>query len=335
MAYTRRLQKIGQSLFVSLPKTWIKRMQLDKGDSVMLVEQPDDSVVIHPGVKSESLKEIVLNVDVEESTRSLRRKITGAYVDGFDVIRLEAVEKFTNEQQDTIRETTEALFGLEIIEVTSNSITVQCLLAKILPIENTIQRIHSITKSMFSETISALKERNPKEVQGVTKRTQDVRRLSLVMHRLLRSLILFPVERTPEMKAIDSVDFLRVIDKITEVSGSVTKIAESVAMRAASFPDSVLDQLLAICAKILELYDLSMRSLMSKDVSLANNVLDEKLDPDFEDLWEILLREIVLMPEASGPILSHVPRILDHLEQIHLYTLEIAEAAIDRAEELT
>ena len=64
MPYTRKLQKIGESLFVSLPKMWIKRMQLNKGDLVMLIEQPDYSVVIHSGVKNESLKQIILDVDV-------------------------------------------------------------------------------------------------------------------------------------------------------------------------------------------------------------------------------------------------------------------------------
>ena len=333
MAYTRKLQKIGESLFVSLPKTWIERMQLNKGDLVMLVEQPDYSVVIHPGVKNESLKQIILNVDIEESTRSLRRRITGAYVDGFDIIKLRAVDKFTEEQQDVIREIIKALFGLEIIELTSNFITIQCLLTKTLPIESTMQRIHSIIKSMFSETISALKERNPKAVKGVIKRTQDVKRLSLVLHRLLRSLVLFPIERTPELKPIDSVDFLRVIDKIAEVSRIVKKIAESVVIWELSFPDSILEPLLVICVRILELYDWSMQALMSKDVPLANRVLDEKLELRIDDLGEIALKAEE-MGEISCPKFPHILRIIDNLKQMYVYSLEIAEIAIDRAEEL-
>jgi len=77
-----------------------------------------------------------------------------------------------------------------------------------------------------------------------------------------------------------------------------------------------------------------MQALMSKDVPLANRVLDEKLEPNFDDLWKILSKETILAPEISGPILSHIPRIIDSLEQIHVYALEIAEIAIDRAEEL-
>jgi len=334
MPYTRKLQKIGESLFVSLPKIWIKRMQLDKGDLVMLIEQPDYSVVIHPGVKNESLKQIILDVDVEESKWSIRRRVTGAYVDGFDVIKLRAVDRFTEEQQDVIRETIAALFGLEIIELTSNSVTIQCLLAKRLPIESTMQRLHNIIKSMFSETVIALRERNPEAVKGVIKRTEDVRRLTLVLHRLLRSVLLFPIERTPEMKPIDSVDFLRVIDKIAEVSRSIKKIGESVARWELSFPDSILEPLLVICAKILELYDFSMQALMSKDVPLANRVLDEKMEPRIDELWETVL-EAEEKAEISGPTFSYTLRIVDNLKQMCGYSLEIAEIAIDRAEELS
>lgn len=334
MSYTRKLQKIGESLFVSLPKSWVERMQLNQGDIIALVEQPDGSLILYPEFRKETLNQITLNVDAKETTRSLKRRITGTYVDGFDVIKLKAVDNFTGEQQDAIREITDALFGLEIVEVTSNMITIQCLLTKTLPIEKTIQRIHSTIRSMFSETILALKERNPEAAKGVIKRTHDIKRLSLVVHRLLRSLILFPTERPSEMKPIDSVDFLRVIDKITEVSGAVKKIAESVITEGQTFPNSILDSLLKTSNKVLELYDWSMQALMSKDLELANRVLDEKPKLNFDDLWELLQKEEKKM-KISGPAFSHIHRIIDNFKQIYLYALEISEIAIDRAEELS
>ena len=333
MAYTRKLQKIGESLFVSLPKTWTERMQLNKGDSIVLIEQPD-SVVIHPrvGLKSDKIKQIILDVDIEESIRSLKRRITGAYVDGFDVIKLRAVDKFTVEQRDIIRERTKSLFGLEIIEIKSDLIGIQCLMTKMLPIESTIQKVHGIIKPMFSEVISALRDRNPKAVKSVIERTQDVHRLSLVLHRLLRSVILFPTERTLELKPIDSVDFLRVVNKITEVSTSMKKIVESVAMWDPLSPDSILESLLVIFDEILESYEWSMQALMSKNVPLANRTLDKKLDLKFDALWESLINAEENV-EISAPTFSHIHRIIDNLKQIHTYTLETAEIAIDRAEE--
>lgn len=331
MSYTRKIQRIGQSLFVSLPKDWVERVQISQGDVATLIEQPDGSVAVYPEIKKEALKETSLDVDINESKRSLRRRIIGAYVDGFDLIKLRAAERLTTQQQDIIREITESLFGLEIIEVTSDSIAIQCLLAKTLPIEKTIHRIHNMIKSMFGEAISALRERNSKAAESAIKRTHDVKRLSLVVHRLLRSPLLFPTEREPEMKPIDIVDFLRVIDKTTEISGSVEKIAESVITPEQPFPGFVLEPLLKACAKVLQLYDWSMQALMSSDVPLANRVLDEKVELNVDDFWQIVKAEKM---EPSGPMFSYVHRIIDSLKQIHTYSLEIAEIAIDRAEEL-
>jgi len=303
-------------------------MQLNQGNTVELVERQDGSIAVYPGIK-ETVEQTTLHVNLNEPTRSVRRRVTGAYVDGFDVIKLKGEDKFTDEQQDVIRETAEVLFGLEIVEVTSNLVTIQCLLTKTLPIERTIQRIHSIIKSMFNETFSALKERNTKAVKGIIKRTSDVKRLSLVIHRLLRSSTLFSTKRIPETKPIDTVDFLRVIDKITEVSRSVRKIAESVSILEQPFSDSVLEPLLKTYTQVLSIYDSSIQALMFNDASLANSVLDEKLD--FDSLWNLLLKlEGKTIP---APAFSCVHRIADNLKQIYVYALEIAEIAIDRAEE--
>lgn len=333
MTYARKIQKIGESLFVSLPKKWVEQVHLNQGNVATLVEQPDGSVAVYPEIKKDVLKQISLPVKVNESKRSLRRRIVGAYVDGFDVIVLRAGDKLSNKQQDIIREITETLFGLEIIEVTSHFITVQCLLTKTLPIDKTILRIHNMMKSMFSETISALKERNSDAARSAIKTTHDIKRLSLVVHRLLRSLILFPTEREPEMKPIDSVDFLRVIDKTTEISASVKEIAESVIVWDSAFPDFILEPLLKACAKVLQLYDWCMEALMSSDIALANRVLDEKLELHFDDLWELVkMKEKI---EISGPMFSSMHRIVGSLRQTYAYALEIAEIAIDRAEELS
>jgi len=333
LSSSRKLQKIGASLFISLPKTWAKRMQLNQGNALELVEQPDGSLVLYPEVKGHSMEQATLNVDASESIRSLRRKITGVYVDGFDVIELRSEGRFSDEQQDAIRDIADGLFGLEITEVASDRIAIQCLLTRTLPIEETIQRVHVMIDSMLSETFSALERKDAKAAKSVIKRMRDVNRLSLVMHRLLRSQILFPTKRIPEAKPIDTVDFLRVLDKITEVSGSVRKIIESASeISDEPPPDSILNPLLEICFKVKEIYSSSIQALMSIDEPLANRVLDEKLEMDFDGLWGLIM-EAEEKVHISISTFSHLHRIIDNLKQIHNYALEIAEIAIDRAEE--
>ena len=332
MSETRKLQRIGgNTLYVSLPKRWTNKMQLKQGDKVTLIPQPDDSMYIHPTAKQKRPREIILEINAKDSRQSLKRGITAAYVDGFDIIKLKAEERLTEEQQDIIREIIDHLFGLELIEVTGNTITIQCLLKQTLPIEKTIQRIHNMILSMFSETISALKEQDVNLVKGLTRRMHDVKRLSLVTHRLLRSMILFPRSaEQSKISLIDCADYLTILHKIAEIADNVNKISESVmTLGEQALPKSILEPLSQTCIPIQDLYDQSIRALLSKDIPLANRVLDSKLT--LENLWK-LCREADEKSEISSLALSYAYLLIDNLKQIQQYAAEIAEIAIDRAE---
>jgi phosphate uptake regulator len=332
MSETRKLQRIGgNTLYVSLPKRWTNRMQLKQGDKVTLTPQLDGSMSIYPTAKKEKSRDIILEINANDSRQSLKRGITAAYVDGFDVIKLKASERLTEEQQNVAREIIDHMFGLELIEVTGNTMTIQCLLKQDLPIEKTILRIHNVILSMFSETISALEEQDINSVKGLTRRMHDIKRLSLVTNRLLRSLILFPRSaEQKEVSLIDSVDYLRVLHIIAEIAENVNKISESsLALSEQTLPMSILKPLSQTCVPVQDLYDQSIQALLSKDISLANRVLDSKLTLD--NLWN-LCREADEKSEISSLALSHAYLLIDNLKQIQQYTIEIAEIAIDRAE---
>jgi phosphate uptake regulator len=332
MSYTRKIQKIGKSFFISLPKSWIERNSLDRGDTVTLTENQDGTISLHGEPRRRELREITLVVEKDEPIRSLRRRLTGAYVDGFDLIRLRAEGEFSDKQQDAIREITEGLFGLEIVELSSDQIIIQCLLTKALQIESMITGVHNTIKSMFSDATLALKTGSPVKAQAVIRRTRYVKRLSLMVHRMLRSLIAFPDEGAEGINPIDGVDFLRVVERITEISGSVRRIAESVLMWKDGGNDFLREKLADLCGEVLRLYDGSVQALMRRDVRLANHVIDGTMELEFSKFWNYLLG-----PEGRPPVSASafpfLHRIIDNLERISIYTVEIAEIAIDHAEE--
>jgi phosphate uptake regulator len=332
MSETRKLQRIGgNTLYVSIPKRWANKMQLKQGDKVTLVPQLDDSMHIYPATRKEGPREITLEIKAKDSRQSLKRGVRAAYVDGFDIIRLKTEERFTEAQQDIVREIVDNMFGLEIIEVTGNRITIQCLLKQDLPIEKTVQRIHNVILSMCSETVSALKEQDINLVKGLTRRMHDVKRLSLVTNRLLRSLIIFPSSADQrEVSLIDCVDYLRILHIIAEIADNVNRISESViALGKQALPKSILEPLWQESIHIQDLYDQSIRALLSKDIQLANSILDSELS--LENLWNLCI-EADEKTEISGLTISYAYLIIDNLKQIKQYSVEIAEIAIDRAE---
>jgi len=330
MVQTRRVQEIGKSLYISLPRNWTKQMQLKRGDVVTLIPQQDGSISVYPEVKEEGPRQIILDIN-EESEQSLRRRITGAYVDGFDIIQLRAENRFTDKQHDIIREITEELFGLEVVDAASNVVTIECLLKPTLPIEKTIHRIHNIVKSMFDETVSALKEQDTSLATGVARRIRDINRLSFVIYRALRSLILSPRSAgRKELSLIDSVDYLRVLHRIAGTAYSIKNTSESIVeMGERALPTSISEPLCETCVLTQKLYDWAIQALVSKDIHLANRVLDVK--PDFEKLWNLCLKSNK-NSEISSLTFSYAHRVIDSLSQMYTHAVEIAEIAIDRAE---
>ena len=331
MSETRKIQKIGNTLYISIPKSWSDQLHLKHGEKVTLFTQQDGSISIYPKTEDTHRREITLNVNSKSSTQSLKRGIIAAYLDGFDAILLKTETTFTENQHETIRETISSLFGLELIEVTGNTMLIVCLLKQTMPVTKTITRIHNVIMLMFGETVSAIETQNLDLIKGLARRTCDIKRLFLVTNRLLRSAILFPKpSETDDISLIDCVDYLQILHITSEISGNLKKIAETInSLKDMNLPKPIMKLLVETSSKIKKQYDDSMQALLSKDIPLANNVLDSSFD--FKPLWD-LSWQTNESAEISSLALVNVRRLIDGLEQIQQHTHEIANISIDRAE---
>lgn len=330
MSETRKIQKIGNTLYISIPKLWTDQLRLKHGEKVTLVTQQDGSISVFPKSDTQP-REISLSINGKNSSQSIKRGIIAAYLDGFDTIEIKTETTFTEDQQDIIRETINSLFGLEVIEVTGNTITIECLLKQKMPISKTTNRIHNVIMSMFTETISALEKQNVDLIKGLTRRTQDSKRLSLVTNRLLRSIILFPQpSQTEEITLIDCVDYLQILHITAEITDALKKIAENInPLINHKLPASIIRLLVETSTGIKKLYDDSVQALLRKDIPLANHILDTSFVA--ANLWRVCLKANE-KSEISGLTLANVRLVIDGLEQIQQHTHEIANIAIDRAE---
>ena len=90
---SRKIQFSGKSSYMlSLPKTWVKQMKLQRGDQVTVSRQTDASLLIvagdisvFPG-KGEAIIEALPN----DSEGSLIRKVISLYLVGYSVIHVRA-----------------------------------------------------------------------------------------------------------------------------------------------------------------------------------------------------------------------------------------------------
>jgi phosphate uptake regulator len=184
---------------------------------------------------------------------------------------------------------------------------------------------------MFSDTISAIETQNIDLIKGLTRRTQDIKRLFLVTNRLLRSAILFPTpSQNDGITLIDCVDYLQILHATSEVTSNLNKLAETInALTDSKLPSSILKNLVETSTTIKQMYDSSIQAILTKDIPLANKILDTSLD--LEKLWNLCLKADK-ESKISSKTLADLRLIIDSLEQTKKHTHEIANISIDRAE---
>ena len=184
----RRLVKSGAaSHTISLPKQWLDKNTLKKGDLVYIVEKTDKELSImaeNTGLEKAS-KEISINVE-GKGMDAIQREITSAYINNFNnivIIGLDSVDKAKD-----IRRILHDFVALEISEQTSSKIVAQDLLnLKEISIDKTLRRMDMIVRSIMQDSVSSIEGNNM--FDSVFHRDFDVNKLYFLMYRLLKSAL--------------------------------------------------------------------------------------------------------------------------------------------------
>ncbi len=183
----RRLVKAGQaSHTISLPKDWLEKHGLKKGDLVYLHERGDKELIITPESKADEpapQKEITINVDNKDLS-TIGREITSAYINNYNTITLYG-DKITQKTKH-IRNMLHDFVALEVADQTAKSIIAKDLLnLKEISIEKTVRRMDMLVRSMIQDSVAAIDD--PDLVQSVVMRDEEVNRAYFLLMRLLKS----------------------------------------------------------------------------------------------------------------------------------------------------
>ena len=186
--HMRRLVKAGQaSHTVSLPKSWIDKNSLKKGDTLYIVEKSESEIIITPNIKEEKAvqKEIIIEIDGKDMG-SIQREITSAYVNNYSKIHLSG--KSVEDKAKALRNVIHHFVALEVDEQTSSKISAQDLLnLSEISIEKTIRRMDMTLRSIIQDSIKFIGNKNVKE--SIEQRVNDVNRLYFLLFRLLKSAL--------------------------------------------------------------------------------------------------------------------------------------------------
>src|SRR6187200_553366 len=186
--YARRLQKIGSSILISLPSEWIKSNNLKKGNVVLIEINRDNSISLFPSdAGGEDIKEVTIPYP-RISMDSLVNQIYGAYLLGYNIIRIRAKSQISFDDREIIKHAMRKLVGLEIIDEDGFNIISQFLLdANALDAEKILRRMSSIIAGMHRDTLDGLRTKEPGIEKLIMSRDDEVDRQYFLLVRLIRS----------------------------------------------------------------------------------------------------------------------------------------------------
>jgi phosphate uptake regulator len=237
----------------------------------------------------------------------------------------------TAEQRRTIRDATQGLVGLEVIEETGDRIVLQDLLdSSELSIENAITRMRLVSLAMLEDAVEALLTDDEQLAQDVIERDDDVDRLWYMTSRVFRTVLRNPTAADEVgFKRETCFDYQSSARQLERIADHANKIA-ALSLEVEQIPASVITPLRELQTEASIVPDTAMDALLGGEdddpVGMANSarahldVVDEKA------------RAVGTIIRDLDPQLAQVlGLVVDSLSRTADYGANIAESALQKA----
>ncbi|MDQ6667560.1 MAG: phosphate uptake regulator PhoU [Thermoproteota archaeon] len=230
MKYARRLQKIGSSMLISLPSDWVRTNRLNKGNTVFIETNEDNSISLFPSEVSDSQIKDVTILYSESSVDSLINQIYGAYLLGYSDIRIKGKRQILFEHRELIKLTMRKLVGLEIVDEDNSNIAIQFLLdANSLDAEKILRRMNSIVGGMYRDALDGLRLKSEGIKNLIFSRDDEVDRQYFLLVRLIRSAMVDQkLARKLNLSNIDILDYRIAANHLESAGDYIVEFASTV-----------------------------------------------------------------------------------------------------------
>ena len=326
---TRKVQVTGGSTYtVSLPKEWATENGVSGGTTVEFYSEGD--LLLLTPQNEDGYTRGELDIGDLEDDHELTRAVMTMYVSGFDVITL-TTDRMTAGQRRTIRDATQGLVGLEVIEEMPNEMVLQDLLdSSELSIENAITRMRLVALTMLEDAIEALITDDDELAQDVKERDDDVDRLWYMTSRVFRTVLRYPTAATdvgfPRETCFDFQSGARQLERIAD---HATKIAD-LALEVGEIPDNTVEPLRKLQREASWVPETAMDALLTDDSEEAVRLANEarRHIPIIDEIVREVDKEIHQFDSQLAQVLGLV---IDSLSRTADYGTNIAESALQKA----
>ena len=254
-------------MLVTLPKEWVDANNLGKSSEIE-IETSQNSLSITANKDARPSKEVVISYPLPKE-ENIVADITGAYLLGYDIIKIKGKTSIPIEDREKIRESMRRLVGVEIVEEESSSITIQFLLdATSLSPEKILKRMSTIAIGMFNETLEGLVSDDKTNLQTMSNRDIEINRQYFLLVRLIRSTMID--RRLASIFNLENIDILdyRIAANLLEMAGdTIVELANLISKTTVSKIE--LKKIYNIVKDTENIYKKSIDAFIANDRLLA------------------------------------------------------------------
>ncbi len=258
-------------MLVSLPKEWIDANNLNKSNQVE-IETNQNNLSIRTQQNKKPSKEVEISYPLSEG-EGIVPTITGAYLLGFDIIRIVGRSSISINDRESVRGSMRKLVGLEIIDEDATNISIQFLLneTSINP-QNILKRMSSIALGMFNDVVLSIKNGDKTNLETIANRDAEINRQYFLLVRLIRSTIMDT--RLANIFNLENIDILdyRIAANTVEIAGD-TVVELSKSLIKSNLSKAELSKLYDLAKDIDGIQIKSVDSFISNNRMLAINAI--------------------------------------------------------------
>ena len=320
----RKAIEMGEgTILVSLPKSWVKKNGIKKGDTLAVEELSGRKLLVRPLEGGEDQPKEVVIAYPEDELSQVANAVTGAYLLGYDVIRIVGSKVISREDRAGIKATIGRLVGLEIMDEDSKRITMQFLLepTAIIP-ERVVRRMSGLLEGMLKDMAEALAKGDSKLMALVGERDDEVDRLYFLLVRATRAAIVRPeVAEGYGLSAVDLLDYRVLATFLESVGDAVSELSRK--LQAGKISRPLSKEYSACVSKLMTMNDLATQAFISRRAGRPQTINKQVYALSLE-----VTRGLAATAKAPAGDGGSTAEVLASLERVSKLLVDVSDLAV-------
>jgi len=299
----RKIQLTGESTYIlSLPKRWVKKNKLDKGDVLSVMER-GDTLLLKPREEKEIDAEISLE---KKSPELIARSLITKYLQGFDTVVIRSKRYIPPEIRKGLKGISSLLIGMEQFGETSNELVFRMLMREKGDVADTVLRMHRMSLSSLEELLRNITAENYNEhiLKDIIQRDDEIDKFYFLIFRQLSST-----------GGYECSMWIQIAKSIERISDHIENIANLVIQG-----ERVRKEDIDVYKELIDMYSSLKFALMNKSSKRADEIIDKVKN------FRIKEKGIMKSIKAKEP---ETLLIYESFRRIGEYISDIAEVVIN------